>query len=33
MVFRVEISPEAFENLNTIAAYIKERGSFKSAER
>lgn len=33
MAFRVEISPEALENLDTIAAYIKERGSFESAER
>jgi plasmid stabilization system protein ParE len=33
MAFRVEISPEAFENLDTIAAYIQERGSFESAER
>ena len=33
MAFRVEISPEAFENLDTIAAYIQERGSFESAKR
>jgi len=33
MAFRVEISPEAFENLDTIAADIQERGSFESAER
>jgi len=30
MAFRVEISPEAFENLDTIAAYLQERGSFES---
>ena len=33
MAFRVEISPEALENLDAIAAHIQEHGSFESAER
>lgn len=33
MAFRVEVSPEALENLDAIASYIKQRGSFESAER
>jgi plasmid stabilization system protein ParE len=33
MAFRVEISPEAFRDLDTIAAFIRRRGSFESAER
>jgi plasmid stabilization system protein ParE len=33
MVFRVEISPEALADLDAIARYIRERGSFESAER
>jgi plasmid stabilization system protein ParE len=32
MAFRVEISPQAFENLGRISAYIRHRGSFESAE-
>jgi plasmid stabilization system protein ParE len=33
MAFRVEISPEALENLDTIATHIQRHGSFESAER
>jgi len=33
MAFRVEISPEALENLDTIATHIQQRGSFENAER
>jgi len=33
MVFRVEISPQAFGDLDDIAGYITERGSFESAQR
>jgi len=33
MVFRVEISPQAFDDLDLISAYIRQRGSFESAER
>jgi len=33
MAFRVEISPQAFEDLDMIAAYIRRRGSLESAER
>jgi plasmid stabilization system protein ParE len=33
MAFRVEISPQAFEDLDSISAYIRDRGSFESAER
>ena len=33
MAFRVEISPQAFEDLDGISAYIRHRGSFESAER
>lgn len=33
MAFRVEIAPLAFENLDTLAEYIRERGSFESTER
>jgi plasmid stabilization system protein ParE len=33
MAFRVEISPQAFEDLDSISAYIRHRGSFESAER
>lgn len=33
MAFRVEISPQAFEDLDRISAYIRHRGSFESAER
>jgi plasmid stabilization system protein ParE len=33
MVFRVEISPEALSDIDKIAAYIREQGSFESAER
>ncbi len=32
MAFRVEISPEAFGNLDAIVAHIQQRGSFESAE-
>jgi plasmid stabilization system protein ParE len=32
MAFRVEISPQAFEDLDGISAYIR-RGSFESAQR
>jgi hypothetical protein len=33
MAFRVEIAPQAFEDLDNISAYIRQRGSFESAER
>jgi|ERR1039457_587411 plasmid stabilization system protein ParE len=33
MAFRVEVSPQAFEDLDSISAYIRDRGSFESAER
>ena len=33
MVFRVEVSPQALADLDSIARYIRERGSFESAER
>jgi plasmid stabilization system protein ParE len=33
MAFRVEISPQAFDDLDIISAYIRQRGSFESAER
>jgi plasmid stabilization system protein ParE len=33
MAFRVEVSPEAFGDLDAIAAYIRRRGSYESAER
>ena len=33
MAFRVEISPQAFQDLDMISAYIRRRGSFESAER
>ncbi len=33
MAFRVEVSPQAFEDLDLIAQYIRKRGSFESAER
>jgi plasmid stabilization system protein ParE len=33
MAFRVEVSPEAWTNLDAIARYIRERGSLESAER
>jgi plasmid stabilization system protein ParE len=33
MAFRVEIAPQGFEDLDSIAAYIKERSSFAVAER
>ena len=33
MAFRVEISPQAFEDLDGISAYIRHRGSSESAER
>ena len=33
MAFRVEISPQAFEDLDGISAYIRHRGSFESAQR
>jgi plasmid stabilization system protein ParE len=33
MVFRVEISPEAFSDIDRIADYIREQGSFERAER
>jgi len=32
MAFRVEISPRAFADLDGIAEYIRERGSFAQAE-
>jgi plasmid stabilization system protein ParE len=32
MAFRVEISPRAFNDLDEIADYIKQRGSFEQAE-
>jgi len=33
MAFRVEISPRAFNDLDEIAEYIKQRGSFEQAEK
>jgi plasmid stabilization system protein ParE len=33
MAFRVEIAPQAFDDLDSIADYIKERSSFAVAER
>jgi plasmid stabilization system protein ParE len=33
MAFRVEISPRAFNDLDEIADYIKQRSSFEQAER
>ena len=33
MAFRVEISPEALENLDAMAAHIQQHGSIESAER
>jgi len=33
MAFRVEVAPEALADLDAIAAHIRERGSFESAER
>jgi len=33
MAFRVEISPRAFNNLDEIAEYIKQRGSFEQAQK
>jgi len=33
MAFRVDISVQAFEDLDTISAYIRQRGSFESAQR
>jgi len=32
MAFRVEISPRAFQDLDEIARYIRQRGSFDQAE-
>ncbi len=32
MAFRVEISPGAFHDLDEIAGYIKQQGSFEQAE-
>ena len=33
MAFRVEIAPQAWADLDAIADYIKQRGSFESAQR
>jgi plasmid stabilization system protein ParE len=33
MAFRVEISPRAFDDLDEIARYIKQQGSFEQAEK
>jgi len=33
MAFRVEIAPQAFDDLDAIAAYIKEKSSFAISER
>jgi plasmid stabilization system protein ParE len=33
MVFRVELAPRAFADLDSIAGYIRERESFESAEK
>jgi plasmid stabilization system protein ParE len=33
MAFRVEISPRAFNDLDEIAEYIKQRGNFEQAEK
>jgi plasmid stabilization system protein ParE len=33
MAFRVEISPRAFADLDAIAGYIKELGSFDQARK
>jgi hypothetical protein len=32
MVFRVELSPDTVEDLDTIATHIGERGSFENPE-
>ncbi len=33
MAFQVEIEPQAFEDLDSIADYIKSRSSFATAEK
>ena len=33
MAFRVEIAPQAFEDLDAIAGYIRKHGSLESARR
>jgi plasmid stabilization system protein ParE len=33
MVFRVDVSPQALADFDSIARYIRERGSFESAEK
>jgi plasmid stabilization system protein ParE len=33
MAFRVEVAPQAFQDLDQIANYIKARGSFEISER
>jgi plasmid stabilization system protein ParE len=33
MAFRVEIAPQAFDDIDSIAAYITEKSSFTVAER
>lgn len=33
MAFRVEITPQAFDDLDSIAGYIREHGSFAVAEK
>ncbi len=33
MAFQVEIAPQAFEDLDSIADYIKARSSFATAEK
>jgi plasmid stabilization system protein ParE len=33
MAFRVEIEPQAFEDLDSMAGYIKKKSSFAVAER
>lgn len=33
MAFRVEFSPRAFADLDSIAGYVRERDGFESAER
>ena len=33
MAFRVELEPQAFADLDAIATYIRERSSFRQAER
>jgi hypothetical protein len=33
MAFRVEVAPQAFEDLDAISTFIKEQGNFVVGER